>query len=207
MKNGKQKRISAILLAGGGGTRFHGKKQFVQIGGYQMWEYPYRKICSLIGAENVTVVGVDIPGGSTRTESVLCGMKAVDGNTERVIIIEAARPMVTCEQMRLLIEDESPSVTFVRPLVNTVIYRNGNYINRDELFEILTPQAFDYRLLYEALMSGDFTDMTDETRIMQEFYRISPKFIETAGNLMKVTYPEDLYTVQYLINKRGGSIW
>lgn len=194
-----EKKVSAILLAGGEGNRFHGKKQFERIGDLQMWEYPYQKICSLIGPERVKVVGIDIPGGATRTGSVMNGMDAINADTDRVIIIEAARPLVTTEQLALLINDGHPSTTFVRPLVNTAIYRDGTYIDRNLLYELLTPQAFDYRLLYEALKSGRFGDMTDETRTMYEYHGIAPVFIETGGNLIKVTYPEDIYAVQCLI--------
>lgn len=52
--------------------------------------------------------------------------------------------MVTKEQIQQLLEDDHSSVSFVRPLVNAVIYRNGTYINREDLYELLTPQAVDY---------------------------------------------------------------
>ena len=198
------KNVSAIVLAGGSGQRFHAKKQFVEISGKPMWEYPYEKTCALLGRERVVAVGVDIPGGSTRTQSVINGMRALPEDTERVIIVEAARPLVTKEQLGCLIEDEHPSVTFVRPLVNTVSFRDGRYLNRNELCEMLTPQAFDYRMLLEALESGRFQDMTDETRVMFEYHGIMPKFVETTGNLMKVTYPEDIEIVRYLMEKESS---
>lgn len=194
-------KVSAIILAGGLGNRFHGKKQFETIAGMQMWELPYKKACRLLGPENVTVVGVDIPGGKTRTGSVINGLMAVDSNTDRILIIEAARPLVTEEQLIQLAEANHPSTTFVRPLVNTVTYRDGRYLNRNELYELLTPQAFDYKLLKEALTSGQFYDVTDETRIMFEYHGIRPLFIETEASLMKVTYPEDIHVVRYLIER------
>ena len=196
----KRENVSAILLAGGQGSRFHAKKQFVEIDGKPMWQYPYEKLCDLLGRERVVVVGIDIPGGNTRSESVFNGMKAVPTDTERVVIVEAARPLVTSEQLAILIDDEHPSITFVRSLVNTVIFRDGRYLNRNELYDLLTPQGFDYRLLLEAMESGRFQDMTDETRVMFEYHGIAPKFIETAGNLMKVTYPEDILVLQALWN-------
>lgn len=193
------RKVSAIILAGGSGTRFHGKKQFEVIDGMQMWEYPYRKICKLIDPSCVTVVGIDVPGGETRTKSVINGLMNTSTDTDRVLIIEAARPLVSCEQLQQLIDEEHPSTTFVRPLVNTVIYRNGTYLNRNELYELLTPQAFDYKMLKEAMLSGSFDDITDETRIMFEYHGVEPMFIETEANLMKVTYPEDIDIVRYRI--------
>jgi len=84
----------------------------------------------------------------------------------------------------------------VRPLVNTVVYRNGTYINREELYDLLTPQAFDYKLLLQAYQSGNYPDMTDETRVMFECYGIKPEFIETQNNLYKITYPGDLDVIE-----------
>ena len=92
-------------------------------------------------------------------------------------------------------------MSFVRPLVNTVVYRDGRYINRDELYDLLTPQAFDYKLLLEAYRSGKFNDMTDETRAMLEFHGIKPYFIETGSNLFKVTYPGDLDIIESIYQR------
>ena len=90
-----------------------------------------------------------------------------------------------------------PSSTFVRPLVNTVIYRDGTYVNRNEMYDLLTPQAFDRKMLEEAYRSERFNDMTDETRVMFEFFGEKPHFIETeANNLFKITYPGDLDIIE-----------
>lgn len=182
----------AVLLAAGQGSRYHEKKQDLIFHGKPIWRYPYETAISVIGNENIVVVGKDIPGGSTRTESVIRGLNALSDTITRVIILEAARPMVTCEQIMQLLQDPYPSSTFVRPLVNTVIYRNGRYINRDDLYDLLTPQAFDFNMLVSAYRSSQFNDMTDETRVMFEYYGERPHFIETESNLFKVTYPGDL---------------
>lgn len=187
---------SAIILAGGRGTRYKEKKQDVFFHGKQLWEYPYETTTSVIGKDRIVVVGKDVPGGETRTGSVINGLHALPKDTDRIIIIEAARPMVTRNQILELLHDEHPSTTFVRPLVNTVIFRIGNYVNREEMYELLTPQAFNYKMLLEAYDSGRFNDMTDETRSMFEYFGIKPYFIETGLNLYKVTYPGDLYIIE-----------
>ena len=83
-----------------------------------------------------------------------------------------------------------------------MIYRDGTYINREELYDLLTPQAFDYRLLLEAYESGKFTDMTDETRAMFEYHGIKPHFIATESNLFKVTYPGDLEIIESIYRQQ-----
>lgn len=191
----------AIILAGGRGERFHGKKQFIMLDGKPLWRHTYDKVTRILNPSNVVVVGVDIEGGSTRTESVMNGLNAVASDTDRILIVEAARPLVTVRQLEQLLTDPTPSASFVMPLVNTVIGRNGSYLNRNELYELLTPQAFDYKLLREALDSGQFDDMTDETRIMYEYHHIQPHLIETTENLIKVTYQRDIPIVEAMMQQ------
>ena len=186
----------AVLLAAGRGSRYQDVKQDIIFHGKPLWQYPYELLVSILGKSNVVVVGKDFPGGDTRTGSVLKGLEALPKEAERVIIVEAARPMLTRGQVLQLLEDEHPSVSFVRPLVNTVVYRCGEYIDREKLYDLLTPQAFDYKLLLEAYRSGRFTNVTDETRIMYEFHGIKPHFIETGSNLFKITYPGDLEIIE-----------
>ena len=186
----------AILLAAGSGTRYHGKKQDLEFHGKPLWRYAYEMALEVVGHNNIVAVGKDIQGGSTRTGSVMNGLNALPKEVDRVIIVEAARPMVTRDQIVQLLEDKHPSSTFVRPLVNTVIFRDGTYINRNELYDLLTPQAFDKNMLLEAYQSGRFDDMTDETRVMFEFHGVKPHFIETESNLFKITYPGDLEIIE-----------
>ena len=193
---------SAILLAAGKGTRYQETKQDVLFRGKPLWQYAYETALEIVDSDHIVVVGKDVPGGKTRTGSVRNGLEALPQDTDRVIILEAARPMVTKEQVKELLECSEPSVSFVRALVNTVVFRNGTYINRSELYELLTPQAFDYELLIEAYRKGNFEDVTDETRIMYEYHGIKPHFIETGSNLFKVTYPGDLDIIECIYKKQ-----
>ena len=188
--------FGAILLAAGSGTRYHGKKQDIIFHDKPVWRYAYETALSVVGEENIVAVGKDILGGATRTGSVMNGLAALPKEIDRVIIVEAARPMVTKVQVIQLLQDPYPSSTFVRPLVNTVIYRNGTFINRGDLYDLLTPQAFDRKMLQEAYQSGRFNDMTDETRVMFEYHGVKPHFIETDSNLFKITYPGDLDIIE-----------
>lgn len=189
----EKKIYSAIILAAGNGTRFKGKKQDIIFEGKQLWKNVLDKISTIVERKNIIVVGKDIPGGDTRTQSVFAGLQALPKNTTRVIILEAARPLVTIKQIEILLNEKHVSCSFVKPLVNTVIYKNGEYINRNDVYDLLTPQAFDYQMLFEAYNSGKFTDITDDTRIMYEYFGIKPHFIVTEmQNLYKVTYPSDI---------------
>ena len=121
---------------------------------------------------------------------------ALDPRTNRVVIAEAARPLVTVGQLKRLLIDSAPSSAYVMPLVNTVVMRDGSYVDRDEMYELLTPQAFDFHKLVSAYDTGKYADMTDETRVMFEEYGIKAHFIETGDNLVKVTYPRDVAVIE-----------
>lgn len=192
----------AIVLAAGLSTRYGGhKKQDLEFHGKQLWQHSYDTAKLVVGEGNIVAVGKDMPGGETRTQSVIIGLKALPADTDRVIILDAARPLVTIKQIKELLEHPCPSCTLVRPLVNTPIFRDGTYVNRSEMYDLLVPQAFDYKLLLEAYESGRFVDMTDETRVMFEYHGIKPTLIETENNLYKVTYPGDLMIIESIYQR------
>lgn len=185
-----------IILAGGLGERFHGKKQDWVFHGKPLWKHVYDKTLAVADKENIVVVGKDVPGGKTRSMSVINGLKKLDSEMEKVLIVEAARPLVTKQQLLELIEDNSKSSSFVMPLVNTPIGRDGTYYDRKKMYDLLVPQAFDYNMLLKAYDTGKYLDMTDETRVMYEEYGIKPHLIETGQNLFKVTYPRDVAVLE-----------
>ena len=190
-------KYGAIVLAAGFSNRYGGaKNQDLEFHGKQIWQYSYDTAKSIVGQNNIVVVGKDMPGGATRTESVILGLEALPADIDRVVILDAARPLVTKEQIKEILENPNPSCTYVRPLVNTPIFRDGTYVNRCDMYDMLVPQAFDYKLLTEAYRSGRFIDMTDETRVMYEYHGIKPTLIETDNNLYKVTYPGDLMVLE-----------
>lgn len=189
------KRIGAIILAGGKGTRFHGQKQFFQLWGKELWRHVYDKTCQLIPREQIVVVGVDVPGGETRSGSVMNGLNSLN-NCLKVLLIEAARPLVTIEQLTMLIECEGDSITFVAPCIDTIIKKDKTYLDRNDCLRMQTPQAFNYDLLKKAYATGKYKDMTDETRVLFEEFGIKPTFVDGGDNLFKVTYPKDIAFIE-----------
>ena len=193
------KRTCAIILAGGKGTRFHKQKQFVELEGKALWEHVYDKTIKVVDAQDVVVVGVDVEGGRTRSFSVRNGLGHFSQAYSRVVILEAARPLVTEEQIRQLVDSDSDSLTFVAPCVDTIIMRDKTFLNRADCLRLQTPQAFNFVKLKAAYDTGKYEDMTDETRVMFEEYGIRPSFIDGGDNLMKVTYPSDIFVLERYI--------
>ncbi len=194
-------KVGAIVLAGGKGTRFHQQKQFVQLWGKELWRHVYDKVCQLIPKKQIIVVGVDVPGGKTRSGSVMNGLNGLK-ECEKVILLEAARPLVTIEQIQTLIDCEDDSITFVAPCIDTIIKKDKTYLNRNECLRMQTPQAFNYILLKKAYETGKYLDMTDETRVLFEEYGIEPTFVEGGENLYKVTYPKDIAFIENYFEKQ-----
>jgi 2-C-methyl-D-erythritol 4-phosphate cytidylyltransferase len=190
---------SAIILAGGDGTRFNGKKQFVSFRGKPLWKHVYDKAIDLV--DEIVVVGVDTEPGKTRSGSVKNGISKLSSSSERVIILEAARPLVTKAQIMLLVNEGSNSCSFYMPLVETIIIDGHIYPDRDKCLSFQTPQAFKTRMLAEAYSSGQFDNMTDETRVIYEFFGERPKLFLGGLNLMKITYPNDLEILELIVEK------
>lgn len=200
----KYDSIAVIELAAGQGTRFGEKKQFIKFQGKPIWKHIYDKVVSIVPKENVVVVGVDIPGGIVRSQSVVNGLNALNQkgkNFQRIVIVEAARPLVTKEQLIDIIEDDHKSATYALPLVSTIIKKDGTYLDRNDYYKMSTPVAFDYQLFSNAYLSGKHYDFTDDTRVMYEHYGIKPYFIEGSENLLKLTYQSDLMVLENLAKR------
>ena len=191
--------VAAIILAAGQGARFKGKKQFLEFHGKPLYKHVYDTLCQILPQENIVVVGVDIEGGKTRNESVKLGIDylAQHGNYKKVVICEAARSLVTKSQIEQIINMESQSSCYVNPVVDTVILKDKTYFNREDCLHLVSPQAFDFQLLYRAYLSADLGEIrTDETRLMYETYGIKPDFLMGNDNLFKVTYPKDISVLE-----------
>lgn len=195
--------VCALVLAGGMGTRFGAQKQFLKIKGKPLWQHVHDRLMKFVPEKNICVVGVDIPGGDTRSKSVINGLIFLKekGNFSRIVILEAARPLITDKQIEDIIADEHPSCTYYLPLRSTVIKRDGTYLNREDLCKLSTPVAFDYRKFRLAYLSGEYLDYTDDTRVMYEAYGDKPHLLEGGENMLKLTYPSDIAVFENLLKK------
>ena len=200
--------VKAVILAAGKGTRFHAQKQFLEFHGKVLWQHLFDTVSSVLPKENIVVVGVDIPGGETRSGSVKNGLDWIHehGGCKKVLILEAARTLVTRKQIQDIVDADSASICYVNPVVDTVILKDKTYLNRSECLHLVSPQAFDYDLLYKAYRDADLSEIrTDETRLMKDMYGIKPDFLEGGDNLYKVTYPKDIAVLEEIYKSYGFS--
>ncbi len=93
------------------------------------------------------------------------------------MILGAARTLVAKQQIEDIVDSTAESVCFVKPVVDTVILRDKTYLNRQDCLHLVSPQSFDFKLLYKAYSNCDLSEIrTDETRLMNDVYGIKPTF-------------------------------
>ena len=76
---------------------------------------PLEPAVTVVGVDVFVVVGVDVVGGITRSQSVINGIKALEkkkNDYERLVILEAARPLVTKDQLETILNDDHSSTTY-----------------------------------------------------------------------------------------------
>jgi 2-C-methyl-D-erythritol 4-phosphate cytidylyltransferase len=152
-------------------------------------------------------------GGTTRAESVLNGLDAVEDRLEAgdwMLVHDAARPCLTQTMLdNLLAElaDDAVGGLLAVPVADT-LKREGKDGRVDHtepragLWRAQTPQMFRYGLLREALHAIGTNTPTDEAQAV-EFLGFAPRLVMGDGHNLKVTYPEDL-VIAGLLLKNGN---
>lgn len=150
-----------------------------------------------------------IKGGSSRQESVYLGLKSlkqIQIKDEDIILIhDAARALVSEKIIAQNIEGckKFSAVTTALRISDTVVKSKDStyidtYLNRDELFEVQTPQTFKYYLILKAHESFK-NQVTDDSSLVQKIHPIS--IIDGSRMNFKITYLEDIELFKKLLNK------
>lgn len=172
-------QVTAIVLSGGSGSRFHGSfipKQFAEIEGKPIlaycldvyealpavdeivlitnprYEQLYYDICSTFGYLKVRKF---VPGGRSRQESVTLGLSAIDP-CEVVVVQDGVRPFPSEKSIVEAIEAARVygAADVVVPTLDTIVEERDGYIvsipDRTGLRTGYAPQAFRYETLTRA---------------------------------------------------------
>lgn len=166
-------------------------------------------LCSLYGATKVSKV---VTGGQSRLESVLSGLLAVSENSALVAVHDGARPCVTENVIKDAVT-AAGSYYAVAPavMVSSTMKRasNGNVIetvDRENLFEIQTPQVFDKDLIKAALTNAQnrSLEITDDCMAV-ELLGFPVHLSDGSKNNIKLTTGEDLAVAEaILLSNRSG---
>ncbi|CAM3536849.1 bifunctional 2-C-methyl-D-erythritol 4-phosphate cytidylyltransferase/2-C-methyl-D-erythritol 2,4-cyclodiphosphate synthase [Helicobacter sp. UBA3407] len=136
-----------------------------------------------------------VKGGSTRQESLKNALIMLEDFVEYVLVSDIARCNSAFLSQRVLKEigNYDCIVPYLK-LNDTIVYSNGSkldYLKRDNLKIIQTPQLSRLNVLKSALENGDFTD--ESSAIFAQGGSIG--FVQGAAEAKKLTFLEDLKTI------------
>lgn len=201
----------AIIVAAGSGSRFGGLKQLEMLGGssildrsVQAMGCPGRSIVVLPESlvDSTTVAGADcVAGGASRSSSVRAGLAALGPSAKRVLIHDAARPLVTDEVVaRVLVGlDRAPAVIPVVPVSDTLRTRDGEPLDRADFVAVQTPQGFDVAAIRAAHRANG--EASDDASLVSA---AGGEVIHVAGDPsnLKITARDDLLIAEALLVAR-----
>ncbi|MBM6967948.1 2-C-methyl-D-erythritol 4-phosphate cytidylyltransferase [Pseudoramibacter alactolyticus] len=142
-------------------------------------------------------------GGDCRQASVLNGLKGADPRCDLVMIHDGARPLISQQLiLKCIAETLRTKATVVAvPAKNTIkVVRRENDTavvdhtpDRENLYEVQTPQSFDYALIMAAYAkaAADGVAATDDASLV-EHYGEPVTIVRGYYNNIKITTPEDL---------------
>lgn len=230
MKEMNRPYVTAIILAAGSGTRLSSEmtKQRILLSGQSIL---YRSAavfsnCDLVNEiivvcrsdetewvsnelNTLNKISLVIPGGKSRAESAKIGFASISSKTKFVAIHDAARCLVTDENICKIINKafEYKAATACTRVTDT-IKRSDNdgficdTISREGLWHAQTPQVFERELYAEALSRlDDDSSITDDNLIIESMGgKIYP--VDCGKNNLKITTADDLAYAEYIIERR-----
>ena len=219
---------TAIVVAAGSGNRFdpNTPKQFVEILGKPLIIHTlenfeacesvsqvilvlpqdeiadFKDLIAKFGLKKISSV---VAGGASRAESVLKGLNAVDPATDVVAVHDGVRPLVSTDEIAAVIEKakEMGAACLVAVVTDTIKQvkdgRITGTVDRKNLRRAMTPQAFRYSILKQALEFADLSSsVTDECMLVErQGHEIA--YVEGSLRNIKVTHPEDRVLAEALL--------
>ncbi len=211
--------IGVAIPAAGMGTRLGGvKKAFLSLSGQPLLLRSLLPFLDFPGVKAVVVAlppedashlpaflkGIDarvrfVAGGDTRLHSVHHALHALPAGLDRVLVHDAARPLVTRQAIEACLDRVEPGVGAVSgwPVVDTLQrVDEGGYVTdtpaRDLLWHAHTPQAFVFDELVEAYRAAlrEGLAATDEASVYRHFGG-QVRMVKGAPWNLKVTHPGD----------------
>ncbi|HON38213.1 MAG TPA: 2-C-methyl-D-erythritol 4-phosphate cytidylyltransferase [Desulfomonilia bacterium] len=223
---------SAVIVAGGSGTRFGRKKQFLDLCGVPLIR---RTVDVFASHEAVDTIIVAVPpedidltrqilegaaspvrvvqGGRTRQESVYNGLLNIAG-AGTVLVHDAVRPLVTGDLISRVLEGlgEGDACIPVLAVSNTLKeVREGVVVRtvpRSDLYEVQTPQAFPVLKILKAhtlARQRGILDATDDSAVIEQAGGVV-RVVEGDPFNIKITVAKDLEIAEAMLTCRTGSV-
>lgn len=198
LKAFEESPVEAVVLVTGEGEISYCQEKIIDL-------YKFSKIVKVV------------PGGQERYHSVYGGLMALSEIMNRdgaVLIHDGARPLVTQDIIRRTLKaaGEYGACVAAMPVKDTikVADRDGfaeHTPDRSTLWQIQTPQAFHYGLVfdaYEKLLSDENCQkgITDDAMVVEIMTSKQVKLTEGSYENIKVTTPEDMKIAECFLRGR-----
>lgn len=231
-------KFAAIVLSAGTGSRMKSDipKQYMDLNGRPVIYYSLKafedsnveSIVLVTGRDDIeycrkeivekygfTKVKAIVAGGAERYDSVFEGLKAIN-DCDYVMIHDGARPMLDSNIIERAWSGavEYKACVVGMPVKDTIriVGTDGTAIStpdRKSLWQIQTPQAFDYRLIYEAyskvladVKAGkQKANITDDAMIVECASNVKVHMTEGDYRNIKITTPEDIQVAEIFLKK------
>lgn len=227
----KEKFLSAVVTAAGSGTRMGTEinKPYLEVGDKKILEYSLATITNIEEFDEIILVvrQEDFPlateivsifrnprikmvaGGASREESTYKGLCALNPKSELVLSHDGVRPFASRNLfLKVLSEMKSykAAISATKSKDTIKVANEAGEVdftpNRDFVYNIQTPQAFDTRLiksLYEKYFKSE-AKITDDSQLFEFFDRHEPvKIVEGEYSNIKITTTEDIiFAIGYI---------
>lgn len=153
-----------------------------------------------------------VPGGATRQESVARGLDAAGADASIVVVHDAARPLVSDELIRRVVEAAvaSGAALAALPVVDTLKRRGGDggmiaTVDREGLWAAQTPQAFRAEWFRDAVARAraDRFVGTDDASLVERL-GLPVTLVEGEPENFKMTRAEDLARAEDVLAMRSA---
>jgi 2-C-methyl-D-erythritol 4-phosphate cytidylyltransferase len=219
--------VGVIIPAAGSGTRMGGtRKPFLQLAGKPLLQYCLEAFFQIDSIRHIAVaLSVDetnrpewlgdkrikiVAGGAHRAESVRAGLSALPDAVDVVVVHDAARPLVTPELIRRVLEvvNHKVAATVAVPVTDTLHEVDDHQTilatpPRSRFWRAQTPQAFPREALELAYARvEDASTATDEAGLVARS-GWTVKVVPGENWNIKITTPEDLVWAESTLRERG----
>ena len=154
-----------------------------------------------------------IAGGTHRQDSVRAGLERLATEASFVAVHDAARPLVTPEQIERVfaLARQHGAAALAEPITDTIkrvdenLFVSGG-VARDGLYAMQTPQIFSRELILSAYadVAAQGLSITDEVSAVEQ---LGAKVLLVPNDEfnVKITYPRDLLLAQSVLIRRSSS--
>lgn len=220
---------AAVIVAAGASTRMGGvDKVLADLGGLSVLSRTLRVFDDHDMIDTIIVVAredqmqkisrvcspyhkvrIVVPGGASRQESVMNGLRAVPDGTELAAVHDGARPLVTPEVITkaILKAAKFGAAAPAIPVKDTIKVSKSGGVDetpdRKTLFAVQTPQVFDYALLLGAMENAaqKKLTLTDDCSAV-EALGMTVMLTEGSEENIKITTPLDLDIAALILKRR-----